>query len=96
MRLFRRWAIPVLGREISYGPEGQYRIDFLIAPALVVEVDGFAHHWSPEAKGRDESRRNELRLGGLFILVYTWRDVRRDERRVAAEISRALRRRALT
>lgn len=91
MRLFRRWGIPVLGREVSYGPHAQYRIDFLIAPGLAVEVDGFAHHWSPEAKARDEARRNQLRLNGLFILVYTWTDIRGDGRRVAAEITRALR-----
>lgn len=90
MRLFRAWRIPVLKREIVYGQEGQYRIDFLIAPGLCVEVDGFAHHWSPEAKARDEHRRNQLRLQGLFVLVYSWRDVRSDDRRIAAEIRAAL------
>jgi very-short-patch-repair endonuclease len=90
MRLFRAWRIPVLKREIVYGQEGQYRIDFLIAPGLCVEVDGFAHHWSPEAKARDEHRRNQLRLQGLFVLVYSWRDVRNDDRRIAAEVRAAL------
>ena len=94
MRLFRRWGIPILRREVVTGRHGQYRIDFLIAPGLVVEVDGFAYHWSPEAKARDEARRNELRLAGLFLLIYTWRDIRFDERRVAAEIASALSRKA--
>lgn len=90
MRLFKRSGIPVLKREVRYGPDGQYRIDFVIAPGIAVEVDGFAHHWSPEAKTRDEARRNQLRLEGLFLLVYTWRDIRYDGRRVATEIVTAL------
>jgi hypothetical protein len=92
MRLFKQWGIQVLAREVKYGPEGQYRIDFLIAPGVSVEVDGFSHHWSPEAKARDEARRNQLRLGGLFVLVYTWRDVRFEGRRIAGEVIAALRR----
>ncbi|MBV9659983.1 MAG: type IV toxin-antitoxin system AbiEi family antitoxin domain-containing protein [Acidimicrobiales bacterium] len=94
MQLFKRWGIQVMAREVKYGPEGQYRIDFFTAPGVAVEVDGFTHHWTPEAKARDEARRNELRLGGLFLLVYTWRDVRFDDRRVAREVLQAQRQHA--
>lgn len=90
LRLFRRFAIPVMKREVRHGEHGRYRIDFLITPGLAVEVDGYAYHWSPEAKAHDEARRNELRLGGLFILVYTWRDIRFDSARVAREVRSAL------
>jgi hypothetical protein len=86
MRLFKRSGIPILRREVRFGPDGQFRIDFLIAPGLAVEVDGFVHHWSPEAKAHDEARRNRLR----FLLVYTWRDIHTDGRRVAAEVARAM------
>jgi very-short-patch-repair endonuclease len=58
----------------------------------VIEVDGFAYHWSPEAKAYDEARRNRLRLGGSFLLVYSWRDICFDGRRVAQEALVALRR----
>ena len=89
MRLFRRWGIPVLGREIRSGSDGRYRIDFLIAPGLAVEVDGFAYHWSPEAKAYDDTRRNRLRASGITVLVYDWRAIRFEPRRVAAEIQTA-------
>ncbi len=64
LRLFEKSGIPVIEREVLTGPRGRYRIDFLLVPGLAVEVDGFAHHWSPEAKAYDEARRNQLRLGG--------------------------------
>lgn len=86
LRLFERWSVPVLAREVWAVSGGRYRIDFLIVDGFAVEVDGFAYHWSPEAKARDESRRNQLRIGGLFILVYTWRDIRYEGGRVAREI----------
>lgn len=91
MVLLRRWRIPVLGREVRFGNRGEYRIDFSLSKRVMAEVDGYAYHWSPEAKAHDEARRNELRLMGLFVLVYTWMDIRREGRRVASEINRALR-----
>ncbi len=91
MRLFLRWGIPVLDREVRIGSDGRYRIDFLIAPHVVVEVDGYAHHWSPEDKAYDDARRNRLRASGLAVLVYDWRAVRFEERRLASEILSALR-----
>lgn len=90
MRLFHRWGIPVLGREVKVGGDGRYRIDFLIAPSLVVEVDGFAHHWSPEDKAYDDARRNRLRAEGLTVLVYDWRSVRLEERRIVSEVRHAM------
>ena len=55
-----------------------------------MEVDGYTHHWSPEAKAGDEARRNRLRLDGIFLLVYTWIDVRFEQFRMRTEISTAL------
>ncbi|MDA8300784.1 MAG: hypothetical protein M0005_04395 [Actinomycetota bacterium] len=88
--LLHLWKIPVLGREVHIGPDGRYRVDFSLPPPVVIEVDGFAYHWSPEAKAYDEARRNRLRLEGTFVLVYTWRDIRFDGRRVALEALAAL------
>lgn len=89
LQLMRRWGIPVRGREVVTDG-GRYRIDFLLTETIAVEVDGYAFHWSPEAKSRDEERRNRLRLRGMTVLVYTWRDIFYDERRVATEIMSAL------
>jgi hypothetical protein len=90
--LLHLWKIPVLAREVHAGPDGRYRIDFSLPPPVVLEVDGFAYHWSPEAKAYDEARRNRLRLEGTFLLVYTWRDILFDRRRVAFEALAALER----
>ena len=90
MRLFRRSGIPVLAREVRVGTDGRYRIDFLIAEGLAVEVDGFAHHWSPEAKAYDDARRNHLRAAGIVVLVYDWRAIRSEPRRVVADIRTAM------
>jgi hypothetical protein len=92
LQLLQRWGIPVLGREVSAGPDDRYRLDFLLTPPVAMEVDGYSYHWSPEAKARDEGRRNRLRIEGTFLLVYTstWVDVRSDQRRMRDEISTAL------
>lgn len=90
LALLRRWKIPVLGREVHAGPDGRYRVDIALSPRVMMEVDGFAYHSSPEAKAYDEMRRNQLRLGGIFLLVYTWRDVRFAGARVGREALAAL------
>lgn len=90
MRLFRQYGIPVLAREVRFYDDGRYRIDFVMAQGLAVEVDGFAHHWSPEAKSYDDTRRNRLRAGGLVVLVYDWRAIRQEPTRVVTEIRQAL------
>ncbi len=94
LRLFAKWGIAVQSREVRSGPDGRYRIDFVLTPPVAVEVDGYAYHWSPEAKARDEARRNQLRLSGIFLLVYTWRDIRFEPARVGREVTAALRRHA--
>jgi hypothetical protein len=83
--LLARWKIPVVGREVRVGLGGRYRVEFSLQPPVMLEVDGYAYHWSPEAKAYDEARRNQLRLSGIFLLVYTWRDIRFDGDRVGRE-----------
>ena len=56
-------------------------------PAQFIEVDGYAYHSSPEQLQRDNARRNALEVEGWQFLVYTWLDVTREPRRVAAEIA---------
>lgn len=88
--LLHRWGIPVTGHEVKAGPDDRYRLDFTLVPPVAMEVDGYTHHWSPEAKAHDEARRNRLRLDGLFLLVYTWIDIRRDQFRMHRELTTAL------
>ncbi len=90
LRLLDRAGITPLATEVRAGPDGRYRLDCLLAPGVAVEVDGFAYHASPEQKGDDERRRNQLRLEGWVLLVYTWRDVLGDGNRVVSELRAAL------
>ena len=90
LRLLKMSGLRPLATEVRVGDGGRYRIDILVAPRLVVEVDGFAYHHSPEQKSQDERRRNRLRLEGFFVLVYGWRDVTQDGQRVTAEIRAAI------
>jgi hypothetical protein len=88
--LLDQWGIPVTGSEVAAGPDDRFRLDYLLLPPVAMEVDGYTHHRSPEAKAADEARRNQLRLDGLFLLVYTWIDIRAEQGRLYREITTAL------
>lgn len=90
LRLLRQNGIEPLGIEVKIGDDARYRVDCLVSPRVAVEVDGYAFHHTPEQKAEDERRRNRLRLGGQFLLTYTWRDITLDGARVIAEIRQAL------
>jgi hypothetical protein len=90
LRLLRRHGIEPLACEVKMGGDGRYRIDILLAPRVVMEVDGFAYHSDPEQVAEDKRRRNRIRLGGVILLDYTWRDVTQDSGRVVREVRQAL------
>jgi very-short-patch-repair endonuclease len=90
LRLMRRHHLPVAGYEVVVD-EGRYRVDMQVDTNLVVEVDGYAFHWSPEHKGYDDARRNRLRLLGFQVLVYDWRTVTSEPLRMVREIRAARR-----
>lgn len=90
LRLLHQHGIEPVGVEVRLGEGGRYRVDTLLDPSVVMEVDGYAYHSSPEQKAEDERRRGRLRLDGFFVLVYTWLDVTRDGGRVVHEAHRAL------
>jgi hypothetical protein len=86
LRLLHEIGVEPIGSEVHLGPEDCYRIDLLLAPRVVLEVDGRAYHLSPAQSRSDEQRRSELRREGFVVLVYTWRDVVYDRRRVALTV----------
>lgn len=90
LRLLHAGGIRPLATEVRMGPGGRYRVDVMVNPALLLEADGYAYHHSPEQKAEDERRRNRIRLAGRMLLVYTWRDVVHDGRRLLAEVRQAL------
>jgi very-short-patch-repair endonuclease len=89
-RLLKSAGLVPLRVEVVAGPHSEYRIDSLLDENVAVEVDGHIFHSTPEQKAYDERRRAEIRMGGQFLLVYTWRDIVFDGRRVLAEIHQAL------
>jgi very-short-patch-repair endonuclease len=90
LRLLRQHGIKPLACEVRMGPDGRYRIDILLAPRVVMEVDGFAYHSNPEQVAEDKRRRTRIRLEGTILLDYTWRDIMHDPRRVIREVREAL------
>lgn len=89
-RLLRPGGITPIHVEVVAGADGEYRIDSLLDERVAVEVDGHAHHSTPEQKAYDERRRTEIRMSGTFLLVYDWKAVTFEGRRVLAECHRAL------
>jgi Protein of unknown function (DUF559) len=91
LRLLSSAGIPVDKCEVVVDG-GRYRLDIQIEGRLFVELDGYAYHWAPEQKRRDDSRRNRLRVLGFEILVYDWEAVVHEPGRLLGEIKTALRR----
>jgi Protein of unknown function (DUF559) len=63
---------------------------FWPAASLVVELDGYAYHRSPDAFERDRARDVALTLAGLRVIRLTWRAVTRDGAATANAIRRLL------
>ncbi len=64
------------------------------AARLVIEVDGLAHHSSPDRFQRDRTRQNALVAAGWTVLRFTWQDVTGRPGYVVASIGRQLARAA--
>jgi hypothetical protein len=82
-----RHRIPVQRSEVVVGPDGEYRVDFSLVPPVMLEVDGYVWHFSPEHQDRDHARRNHLKLCGIDLYVTNWRQLFRRE----ADLAKLLR-----
>lgn len=57
-------------------PIGPWRVDFLFrAEGVVVEVDGYRYHSTPDRFVRDRRRAADLAARGLLTLSLTWNDL---------------------
>ncbi|HEX4863049.1 MAG TPA: type IV toxin-antitoxin system AbiEi family antitoxin domain-containing protein, partial [Acidimicrobiales bacterium] len=54
IEFLRKFGLPLLEREVVTGPDGEYRIDFVLVHYVGWELDGYAWHFRPEHKSRDE------------------------------------------
>jgi very-short-patch-repair endonuclease len=57
---------------------------------VVVETDGWLAHSTPYAFEADRATTNALQLQGWLVLRFTWADLTRRARQVAATVCRAL------
>jgi hypothetical protein len=96
-RLFAAAGIEPLGAQVPTDDiGGVYVLDYLLAPDLVVEVEGFVYHSRSGDHRRDNDRFNELQIAHLRTLKFTWYDVCHRPDHVVAVIRRALAPRATT
>ena len=70
-------------------PALNYRLDFLIDPGLVVEIDGATYHSSPEAVARDKERDKKLAELGYQTLRIPARVVLNSPAEAIARVNRA-------
>lgn len=61
-----------------------------IAERVVVEIEGWAFHSSPEQRARDEARRIALQLHGWVVLSFSWWDLTQRPDYFVATIRRAV------
>lgn len=90
-RLLKGWGVTPQGTEVVVAG-GAYRVDFLLAPGLVLEADGFVFHSSPAAKAADDHRRNRLQLEGFIVLHTNWVEVTNQPDRLRATVFAGLER----
>lgn len=90
LRLLRDAGVIPMGAEVHAGSTGEYRLDIQIMPRLFLEVDGHAFHFNPEQTDEDERRRRRIRRDGAVVLVYSWRTIVLEGRRVIAELREEL------
>jgi hypothetical protein len=54
-------------------------VDFCLVDPVMLEVDGYVWHFTPEHQNRDLERRNRLKLGGIDLYVTDWLQLVRRE-----------------
>ena len=82
----RPWGIPIRQQVVIGGRP----VDLLIGRRLVVQIDGFAHHSTPQQRRRDVEQDAELRLRGYTVLRFTYAQVLYDWPSVERAIARAI------
>jgi len=88
LNVFRHRSLPrSVGQYRVTLPTGRIKLDRCWPEAkLAVELDGAAHHTSPEDRERDLARDRELAALGWVVLRFTYADVLRDPEGVRAKI----------
>ena len=96
LRLLRRASLPdpTPQWDVDLGGRHVARVDFAYPDRMIaIEADGYRWHSDAAAWRRDLARRNELTRAGWLVLHFTWDDVLRRPRQVAATVAAAISRR---
>lgn len=84
------WGVLVRQQVLIAG----HRVDVLIGDRLVVQLDGFAYHSTPQDRHRDLAHDRELIARGYTVLRFSYRDVVTDwagvERAITTVIAQGL------
>ena len=89
LRLCRRYRLPMPERNVHIG---RFKVDFLWREQrLVVETDGYVAHRGSLAFEDDRQRELELHILGYSLRRFSYRQVHRQPRGVAAAVAAALR-----
>lgn len=88
LNVFKHPSLPrSVGQHVVELPTGRVRLDRSWPEVkLAVELDGAAHHTSPEDRRRDLARDRELAALGWVVLRFTFADVLRDPAGVRAKL----------
>jgi very-short-patch-repair endonuclease len=88
LNVFRHRSMPPsVGQHRIQLPTGRIKLDRAWPEAkLAAELDGVAHHTSPEDRRRDLARDRELAALGWLVLRFTYADVVRDPEGVRATV----------
>ncbi|WP_246064062.1 DUF559 domain-containing protein [Blastococcus colisei] len=88
LNVFRHHSLPrSVGQRAVDLPTGRIRLDRCWPEVkLAVELDGAAHHTSPEDRQKDLARDRELAALGWVVLRFTYADVLRDPEGVRAKV----------
>jgi len=57
---------------------------------VMLEMDGYVWHFSPEHTARDENRRNALRLSGVELYISNWLGLHRHGPALARTLRQAV------
>jgi hypothetical protein len=88
LHVFRHRSLPrSVGQHVVELPTGRVKLDRSWPEVkLAVELDGAAHHTSPEDRRKDLARDRELAALGWVVLRFTYADVLRDPEGVRAKV----------
>lgn len=86
----RRWGLRVVQQAVIAG----HRVDFLVGDRLVIQVDGYEFHSSPQQRASDIAHDAELRLRGYTVIRLSYHQIVREwpatERMLRTAIARGL------